>query len=503
LSRETSSRQIVRSSTIVGGASLLNILLGIVRTKVAALLLGPAGVGLIGLYTSIMSTAATLAGLGFGSVGTRQIAEAAARDDPSAVAVVRRALRWGTLCLSLAGGLTLWLLRETLARLILSDASRADDVGLLALGVALTVGGASQVAVLNGLRRIGDLSRISALSALFGTLAGVTLLWRWGEHALIAFILVGPLATFLLGHLYVARLPKAQSPRTPLPELAKQWRRLVQLGSAFMLTGLAGMLAYLLVRTLVKRDLGVEALGHFQAAWLVSMTYLGFVLQPMIADFYPRLTGVIHQHAQANRLVNEQVEITLLLAGPILLAMLGLAPWVIEVLYTDRFQPAVNVLRWQTLGDIFRVTSLPLGYVILSAGDGRTYLASDCIGLAVLLALTWLGLPRLGLETTGIAFFATYAAYLPLVYWLARRRTGFRWAPATRRQLLLLAAAGVAVLLAARWVALVGATCGLLLSSVFALYALGRLTELTDQGGVLGRIGGICRRAFTRLRIHN
>ena len=503
MSQQTSLRQILRSSSIVGGASVLSIIFGIVRTKVAALLLGPAGVGLIGLYTNIMTTAATLAGLGFGNVGTRQIAEAAAREDTLAIAAARRALFWGTLCLSLAGAAALWLLREPLARVLLSDASRADAVGWLALGVALTVGGASQAAVLNGLRRIGDLSRISALGALLGTLAGIALLWRWGERGLLAFVLAGPLASFLLGHLYVARLPKVRSPQTPLPELARQWRRLIQLGAAFMLTALAGSLAHLLVRTPVQRESGVEALGHFQAAWLISMTYLGFVLQAMSADFYPRLTGVIHKHAEANRVVNEQVEVALLLAGPMLLAMLGLAPWVIEVLYTERFQPAVDVLRWQTLGDVLKVASWPLGFIILAAGDGRTYLASDCVGLAVLIALTWLGLPRLGVEAAGIAFLATYAVYLPLVYWLARRRTGFRWAPAARRQLLLLSGAGVAVLLAARWNSLAGASCGVLLSAVFGLHALGRLTELTNPGGALGRIGATCRRALSRLWIHD
>ena len=50
-----SHRQILRSSFIIGGASVINILVGLLRIKVVAVLLGPAGVGLIGiclLYTS-------------------------------------------------------------------------------------------------------------------------------------------------------------------------------------------------------------------------------------------------------------------------------------------------------------------------------------------------------------------------------------------------------------------------------------------------------------------
>ncbi|MCK9300100.1 MAG: O-antigen translocase, partial [Bacteroidales bacterium] len=51
---ESSYRQIVKSTGIFGGSQLFNMLIGVFRTKVAAALLGPLGVGLIGLYQSII-----------------------------------------------------------------------------------------------------------------------------------------------------------------------------------------------------------------------------------------------------------------------------------------------------------------------------------------------------------------------------------------------------------------------------------------------------------------
>ena len=55
---------------------MLKIGLGIVRTKAMALLLGPAGVGLLGLYGTIADLAQTIAGMGINTSGVRQIAEA-------------------------------------------------------------------------------------------------------------------------------------------------------------------------------------------------------------------------------------------------------------------------------------------------------------------------------------------------------------------------------------------------------------------------------------------
>jgi len=45
--------QILKSSSLMGGAQGINLLLGMVRTKFAAVLIGPLGVGLLGNYMAI------------------------------------------------------------------------------------------------------------------------------------------------------------------------------------------------------------------------------------------------------------------------------------------------------------------------------------------------------------------------------------------------------------------------------------------------------------------
>lgn len=501
MSKDGSYRQILRSSSIIGGASVINILVGLLRIKVAAVLLGPAGVGLIGLLTSLTSTAAAVAGLGFGNVGTRQIAEAAGKKDAAALAAARRALFLGSLVLAFLGATVFWMLRSVFAVRVLGDASLSSDVGWLALVVALTVAAASQTALLNGLRQIGDIARVSVLSALLSTLLGVGVIMFWGQGGLIAFVIAAPLASFLLGHMYVARLPKIEAPRTPLPELAGQLIVLAKLGAAFMVAGLAGTLGQLAVRTLVQQQLGPDALGFFQAASAISMTYIGFVLTAMGTDYYPRLTAAIHDHAAVNRMVNEQTEVALLLAGPVFLAMMGLAPWVIELLYSSSFHPAADVLRWQVLGDVLKVVSWPLGFIILAAGDGRIFMLTESLAVGMFVLLTWLGLTRLGVVATGVAFVGMYVVYLPLVYWLAKRRTGFRWTQTVRRQLLWLMLGAVAVLAAAKWTAFASAVAGLFLCTGFGFYSFSRLAHKTNLTGPLGRLAGYSRQFLMKMGV--
>lgn len=497
----SSHREILHSSSIIGGAAVINIAIGLLRTKVAALLLGPAGIGQIGLLNQLVTTAASMAALGFGSVGIRQVAEAHSRNDPTAVATARRALFWGTLLLALLGSLLFWALRVPIATLVLGDPGQSGAVGWLALGVGLTVACGSQSALLTGLRRVGDLARLNVGAATLSAVLGVAALWVWGENGILAFVVVAPLAMLALGHMYVARLPKVGVVPTPLPQLAAQWRTLVRLGIAFMGASLVVHIGQLLVRSIVQRELGAEALGHFQAAWTLSMTYIGFVLAAMATDYYPRLSAAIHDRGAANRMINEQTEVALLLAGPVLLAMLALAPWVVRLLYSAQFAEAADILRWQVLGDVLKVASWPLGFVLVAAGAGRTYLLSEGFTVGLFVLLVWLGLPWLGVQVTGLAFALMYFAYLPLVHWLAHRRLGFAWQPQVRLQLVLLFLAALATCLLSYWYDWLAMSLGLIAALGFGLHGLHRLADMLDADGRLGRLVAAGNRLVMKIRV--
>lgn len=456
--------------------------------KVAAVLLGPAGVGLVGLYTNIMQTAASVSAMGLGTVGTRQIAAAHGEGSEIAIGRTRRALFWGTMGLALIGAVLFWLASDWIARVILADESYASDVAWLSLGVALTVAAGSQGALLTGMRRIGDLARINLASGVIGAALGVMAVWLWGGQGLIAMVLIAPVVTFFFGHLYVARLDPPAGGPIRFHEMTAEWRLMATLGFAFMLSGLVTTVGHLTVRTLVQRELGVEALGQFQAAWAIGMTYLGFVLGAMGTDYYPRLVASMSNHEAVTRLVNEQTEVALLLCAPVLLAMLGLAPWVIRLLYSAEFGPAVEILRWQLLGDILKVMSWPLGFVILASGAGKTFVLAESLGMGVFVLGALIGLPVIGVTATGVAFLALYVAYLPLVWLLGGRIIGFRWTRAVKAQALAVMVAAVAVNFTARWSEPLGAVMSLGLALGMGFLALMRLSAMAGASGHLARI---------------
>lgn len=484
--KEASYKTILRSSSIMGGASLLNILFGLIKIKFVAVLLGPAGVGLIGLYQSLVQTGSQFASLGSATVGTQQIA-AAANDGDAAVDRVRRALFWGTIALSVIGALIFLVFSGTIASYVLKVPERRSDVAWLSLGVALTVAAGAQTALLTGLRRVKDLALLQVGAGFSACVFGMAAVGLWGSAGILVFVLAMPIVTFAIGLFFASRVGRPRGARPSFIEITRKWSQFARLGVAFMLSGVVTILGRLAVQTLVQRDLGPEALGQFQASWSIGMTYLGFVLGAMTTDYFPRLSGAIGDHPKATRLVNEQTEVALILSGPVLVAMLALAPIVVRLLYTPEFSPTVDILRWQLLGDILKIISWPIGFVLLASGSGRLFIFSEAIGVGVFVTFTALLMPVVGVSGAGIGFLFLYIFYLPTVWIFARLLIGFRWSSAVKRlTVIVIVAAGVTdifVRFSDFWGGLVGVT----LASFLAVSGFIQMSRKTEYGGAIGR----------------
>ncbi|NSW94260.1 MAG: oligosaccharide flippase family protein, partial [Bacteroidales bacterium] len=96
---QKSYRQIFKATTLFGGVQVFNIIIGIIRSKFIAVLLGPEGMGISGLLTSTTGFISGLTGFGLGTSAVKNISEANAtgnRERISVVVTVFRRLVWIT-----------------------------------------------------------------------------------------------------------------------------------------------------------------------------------------------------------------------------------------------------------------------------------------------------------------------------------------------------------------------------------------------------------------------
>jgi O-antigen/teichoic acid export membrane protein len=470
--------KIFKSTSIIGGANAAKILIGIGSTKVVAFVLGPAGIGLLGLLNSLMAAAVTVAQMGISMAGTRQIAEANRTGDLARIALARRALLIASFGLSALGGGAVWLLREPLAVHVLQNADMVDAVGWVAIGVALSVGGVAQAALLQGMRRIKELALLQIGGAILLAALGLPLVWAFGEASIPFFVVLTPLSSFALGLILVARLEKLPKTSLVVSELAAQWSVFFKLGLPIMGSGIAGTVAALWIQAYIKAELGLESLGQYVASNLVAVQYVGVALAAMASDYYPRLTAVIQDRAAAQQVINQQTEISLLLAGPLMLAMFVLSPWVIHLLFSADFTPAAEILRWQIAGAMLKVIAFPLIYILLAAGAGLKYFVAETVTLIVLAVVSALLVNQLGLVGAGIGYFVAHLAYLLLLLAIAGPLVGLRWSKAALRALAVLGVGFGAAVGAAATTHLMAVVVGVAIAGATSLYLTSKAARL-------------------------
>lgn len=496
--------QILRSSTVIGGASVLNIGLRIIRMKAMALILGPAGVGLLGLYGAVADLALTVAGMGINSSGVRQIAEAAGTGDAHRIARTVTTLRRVALLLGALGALLLMALCYPVSRVSFGDYQHAGSVALLALAVLFGAVAAGQMALVQGMRRIRDLALINVLGSLFGLLVGVPIVYVMGKGGVVPS-LVGVAGAGIAVSWWYSRKIKVESVSMNLKDVSAEISTLLKLGFVLMASGLMGMGVAYAVRIIVLRKMGEDAAGFYQAAWTLGGLYVGFILQAMGADFFPRLTAVANEKSECNRLVNEQAEVSLLLAGPGVIGTLTFAPLVIQLFYSAKFGPAVEILRWICLGMTLRVASWPMGYILLAKGARQPYFWSEMASSAVQIALVWVCVLGFGLAGTGIAFFGGYVFYWFLIYAIVRSASGFRWSAANKQIGLIYAAmiAGVFIgwYFLPRGVFVVGGTLAAFGAGIHSLRTLCTLVPLERMPRLAQRLIVLLRLAPAKTQV--
>jgi PST family polysaccharide transporter len=423
---ENSYGQILRSSSIVGGAQAANYLIALVRVKLVAILLGPAGVGLVGLYVSAMSLVGVVSGLGVSQSAVREVARARGADDREeagrAIRTLRRAC-WATG--SLGWGLAV-LFRTQISVAMTGSPDHAGDIAWLGAMTMLGAISGGQLAHLQGLRRIGDLARANVAGAFLGSVATVLIYLALGRSGIVPALIAAGLASLGCSYWFARRVEIA-AVHMSWRETWGGFSRLIGLGLAFVWSGLLVAGLDMFTRSLIARRLGIDAAGVYQAAWSLSGMFASFVLSAMGADFFPRLTGAIQDKERAARIVNEQIEIGILLALPGLLAALAFAPLAITLLYTRQFLPAADLLPWMALGVFGRVISWPMTYVQLSLGASVWFAATEtaCVGFQA--GATFLLIRRFGEIGAAYAFALTYLFYTPLMLWATQTLISFRW----------------------------------------------------------------------------
>ena len=409
--KETSSSysHILKYTSIFGGVQGLVILIGMVRNKLIALLLGPQGMGLMALFNSTVRLISDTTGLGLGMSAVRELSRLYDEEHHEELKSRIELIRSWSLITACLGFVLCVVLSPLINHYTFSWGNHTLHFMLLAPIIALTALSAGELSILKATRKLRRLAEISIYGVLCALATSVPLYYNFGESAIVPSLIIIALSQFIITitysfHYYPYRVHFDS-------DTFSEAKPMLRLGISFLGAGIMGSGSDFIVRSFLNYEGSLDDVGLYNAGYMITMTYAGVIFSAMETDYFPRLSSVNNNVEERNLLVNRQLEVSLLLISPLLILLMSLLPIALPLLYSDAFLAVLPMVKVAVFAMFMRSLELPVAYITLSRGDSKAFFLLETTYYLLFIMMFWLGYKYaylfgigLGLVVTGLLF---------------------------------------------------------------------------------------------------
>ncbi len=415
----STSVTIVKAMGMFSGVKMVMILCSIIRNKLIAWLIGPAGMGLVVLYNSIVELVATASRLSIDQSALRDIASSSREHSPR---VVKTVYRWSVV-LGLAGSAAMCAMSPLLSYWSFGTTERWPIFCLLSIApFCLTI--ASILNIINqGLRRLSQAAKSTFVGAILGLIISVPLI-IWLRIESIEWIILTYGVSGVVGALiFRARLPRV---KMTTREIYHGGANFIRLGFKMTLAALVSYIANYIFILFLKNYSSTAILGMYQSGYTLINTYVSVVLTGIWAEYFPRLAAQAHSPRRMAVSASHEITVAMWVLMPFLCCFVALGGFAIQLIYSSAFLDVLPFVTIGSVGVILRAASWSVSYIILARGDGNIYILTETLSSFVGLGLNIGGYVIAGFPGLGFSYILWYGFYTVLVALICRRRYGVR-----------------------------------------------------------------------------
>lgn len=398
---------------------MVSVLCGIARTKLVALWIGAAGVGLFSIFNGAVDLIGSLTLLGIRSSAVRELS--AVGSDAIRRRLIGVVRRWG-LWLGCLGAVVMVIASWLLSKETFGDFSHSWQ--FCALAIVLLTGGyvAARQAIMQGTGQLGRLAKSTAWGVVVGLAVCVPLLWYFRADGILPSVIGYGLALFVATWWFDKRGMEAESP--DLETTFSMGKGFLTLGFFMVVADFMSQLSSYAFTAYLNVTAGDVEVGFYRSGFTLFNRYVGMVFAAIATEYYPRLASVSGSSWRTQVYVAHETGVVVWLLMPLVVLFAAVAPVVIRLLYSAEFLPIVPFVTVAMFGTVLRGVSWCMAFEILARGDGRIYVLTETVSAVVCFGLNVAGYRLMGLTGLGYSYVVWYAFYTLMVWMVYRWRYG-------------------------------------------------------------------------------
>lgn len=390
----------------------MNLLMGVVRSKITAVLLGPMGIGFSSLLNTVVSFLSNTTNLGVSFSAVKSISEYDEGDTEGrfrSIAVVRT---W-SLIAAVLGFCVAIIAAPIINCFTFSWGDHTLHYLFLSPVVALLAITGGETAILRAMRRMKSLAIVQFLTILLSIFIAVPIYYYWGVRGIIPVLLLGTTAASIITIFFSFRYYPYRLKH--IREYVKEGSPMVKLGLSFIMAGIVASGVEMYIRAFLNRQGDLDMVGLYYAAFTMAITYPSTLLNSLENDYFSRLSAVNTDNGKLRSTVNAQIEVLLMVMFPVIAILLVALPIAVPLLFSSKFIDAIPMAQATLLAMFIRTVTMPIEYILLAKGEAKKYSIMETLWgvlTAVFLTIGYYNGELLGM---GFGWVAEYVAELIIV----------------------------------------------------------------------------------------
>lgn len=486
----SSYKESLKATSLFGGVELFNILIRIIRSKFAAVLLGPEGMGIMGLLNSGITLVSSVTNCGLRASAVRNVAEANASGETVRISHVFSVLRRLVWLTGVAGMLLCAVFSRQCSMITFGTPDYTVAFLILSVAILFMQLTSGEQVILQGLQKYRYLAKANVYGNLVGLVITVPLYFLFGLDAIVPVLLLANILTFVFARHFVKKC-KIVSDKPSVCEARSIGRNMVRMGIMISLQGILASLSAYVIQMYINHSGSIDDVGLFNAGFTLVNTYVGLILTAMATDYYPRLSRVAKDPKEFSAMIIQQTEIAVLLLTPIVIAFIIFIKYVVIIFYSSKFMTICPMLYWTVGGMLFKGMAWALSYSLLARNEVRLFFWSEMIAILYGFVLNVAGYRMYGLTGLGVASCITYLLYFIQLRYIAFKYFGLSYSGGVLPMFVCLQAFVVLTMLCkvllAEWL---GYVSGIVLLGIASLYVYRQLDRRMEIGMLVKRFIG-------------
>jgi len=412
---------LIKTSVLTAISTIIKVITVFVINKVLAIYVGPSGLAVVGQLQNFNSIVMVFANGAISNGVVKYTAEY--KEDIGQKSKFFSTAIVITLSCSIIVGVFLNLSASYLSVLILKSDEYSSVFIIFGFTIVLFALNTLLMSILNGQKEIKKYVIVNIISSLFSLGLTSLLIVNFGLIGVLYALVVNQSVIFFVTLAFVLKTSWFKL------EYFKQnvdKKSLIKLGkySAMALTSaLTVPVSHLILLNYIGENLSLDDAGYWQGVWYISTMYLMIITTSLSIYYLPRLSEI-----KDNRELREEIlsgyKIILPVVTVLALGIYLFRELAIEIAFTQKFMPMMDLFKWQLIGDVIKIASWLLGYVILSKAMTRVFIYTE-IGFSVLFVmLSIVFIDSFGLIGITYAFSLNYFLYLIMMILIFRKRFG-------------------------------------------------------------------------------